>query len=170
MGGLSFSRHRHKGCIEGYIKKLLTKQEKIPWRTASSSTTPTISKLRAAIGKIFHTSTLIHQRETVKKPQKDSNAKSGVQSSTGPTEKKRKRVRRLGKEFDRIATKLLKIMSNLAFTHQGSREHLLLLVIPPYPVLFLRIIPHVIGAPSLPSLIDNVRLRREREREREREN
>lgn len=44
----------------------------------------------------------------VEKPQKDSNAGSGVQSSTGPSQKKRKRVRRHGEEFDRIAAELLK--------------------------------------------------------------
>ncbi|KAG6469984.1 uncharacterized protein LOC122032347 [Zingiber officinale] len=119
MGGLSFSRHRLQGRIEGSIKKLRAQQEKIQRRAASpppaAPTKPAISKPRAAAGKITLSLSRLDSNPSernegevaVEKPQ-NSKAGSGVQSSTGPAEKKRKRVRRLGEEFDRIAAELLK--------------------------------------------------------------
>ncbi|XP_074591056.1 uncharacterized protein LOC141846931 [Curcuma longa] len=118
MGGLSFSRHRLQGRIEGSIKKLRAQQEKkIQRRTVSppsaAPTKPAISKPRGKItlnlSRLDPNPADRNEGEVaVEKPQKDSKAGGGVQSSTGPAEKKRKRVRRLGEEFDRIAAELLK--------------------------------------------------------------
>ncbi|KAG6516298.1 hypothetical protein ZIOFF_026753 [Zingiber officinale] len=115
--GQSFSGHRLQGCIEGSIKGTESSDSlvlKMSWQTASSPlimpTKQTISKPRAVAGKDLscldsNPSERNEGEVAIEKPQKDSNAGSDVQFSTKPTEKKRKRVRRLGDEFDRITTK-----------------------------------------------------------------
>ncbi|KAG6474472.1 hypothetical protein ZIOFF_068409 [Zingiber officinale] len=135
MGGLSFSRHRLQGRIEGSIKKLRAQQEKIQRRTTSTPTATkptTILKPRVA-GKVTLNLSRLDSSPSesdeggaaVAKPQKAIKVGSDVPSPSGSAEKKRKRVRRLREEFDKIAEELLKVskeQSGTVATRTRSRR------------------------------------------------
>ncbi|CAL9098454.1 unnamed protein product [Musa textilis] len=115
MGGLNFNRHRLQGRIEGSIKKLRAQQEKIQRRTPVLSVRPKpmISKPRVAGRKPLH----LASPDSVSSGGDDEEVvasekgKSEFKISFSPGRSgdgKRKRVRRLGEEFDRIAAEQLK--------------------------------------------------------------
>lgn len=116
MGGLNFNRHRLQGRIEGSIKKLRAQQEKIQRKTPGLSVRPKpmISEPRVAGRKPLH----LASPDSVSSGGDDDEGvvaseqgKSEFKVSPSPGRSgdgKRKRVRRLGEEFDRIAAEQLK--------------------------------------------------------------
>ncbi|KAG6511558.1 hypothetical protein ZIOFF_029630 [Zingiber officinale] len=125
--GQSFSGHRLQDCIEGSIKGTESFDSLVrarSWTGTKGLMDHELIQLLRTRGDVVadclfssrHANKRNEGEVAIEKPQKDSNTGSDIQFSTKPTEKKRKRARRLGEEFDRIMTKLLKIMSDLVFT------------------------------------------------------
>ncbi|WOL18288.1 hypothetical protein Cni_G27081 [Canna indica] len=113
MGGLSFQRHRLQGRIEGSVKKLRAQQEKKQRQTPSPASAPAprpaISKPRVAGHAPPNLSTLDSsdsEEEAVAGTEKGGKATISPPPN-GSAERKRKRVRRLGEEFDKIAAEQL---------------------------------------------------------------
>ncbi|XP_008805847.1 uncharacterized protein LOC103718696 [Phoenix dactylifera] len=105
MGGLSFKRHRLQGRIEGSIKKLRAQQERMhrnsPSIDRNPATKPRFSGHKPqSLASLRSDSSESESEEEVQKKAKDV---SIVSSPSIGSAQKRKRVRRLGDEFDRIA-------------------------------------------------------------------
>ncbi|RRT61734.1 hypothetical protein B296_00039810 [Ensete ventricosum] len=116
MGGVNFNRHRLQGRIEGSIKKLREQQEKTQRTTPVPSVRPKpmISKPRVSGRKPLHLAppdSVSSGGDDDEEVVASGQGKSEFRVSSSPCrsgDSKRKRVRRLGEEFDRIAAEQLK--------------------------------------------------------------
>ncbi|RWV81496.1 hypothetical protein GW17_00057079 [Ensete ventricosum] len=112
MGGKSFKRHRLQGRIEGSIKKLRDQQERAQ-RRAIISSTPLIAKSSVSgqkplnLGALDSGSADSAEEEA---EQKGSQARI-FPSPNGSVDRKRTKVRRLKKEFDRNGAEQMKGLS-----------------------------------------------------------
>ncbi|XP_010943631.1 uncharacterized protein [Elaeis guineensis] len=104
MGGLSFKRHRLQGRIEGSIKKLRAQQERTHGSSPSLNRNPA-AKPRFSGHKPLSLASLRSDSSDSEEEEFQKKAKdvSIVSSPLIGSAQKRKRARRLGDEFDRIA-------------------------------------------------------------------
>ncbi|XP_026666068.2 uncharacterized protein LOC113460937 [Phoenix dactylifera] len=106
MGGLSFKRHRLQGRIEGSIKKLRAQQERThrnsPSLDRNPATKPRFSGHMPQSLASLRSDSFESESEEGEVQKKAKNV-SIVSSPSIGSAQKRKRVRRLGDEFDRIA-------------------------------------------------------------------
>ncbi|KAG1360608.1 hypothetical protein COCNU_09G000710 [Cocos nucifera] len=103
MGGLSFKRHRLQGRIEGSIKKLRAQQERTHRSSPSLNRKPAAKPRFSGHKPLSLASLRSDSSDSEEELQKKAEDVSIVSSPSIGSAQKRKRVRRLGDEFDRIA-------------------------------------------------------------------